>query len=268
MLYFCVQFLVMTIAIQKKLVFPVSVVRMLFVAILNFFLLIISMPADAQAVSSSDSQDSLFFTRAGALTHTSREFTADFQKDDRLFVVAKTNLLFDLATALNVEIEFPMFNHCSLLCEYVFPWWEFGNKYCFQMLEFGPEVRFWFDGWESDSRDKMQGWFAGIYGMSAMYDFQYDKKLCYQGEYFSVGLSGGYVHQMKKLFGKPTSARLEFSLAAGFLQTDFRHYLPTDDYSVLIRDKYNVGRVSYFGPTKAKVSLVIPVFINNDKFRR
>ena len=136
------------------------------------------------------------------------------------------------------------------------------------MVELGPEFRFWFNSWERESRDKMIGWFVGVYGMSAKYDFQFDTKLNYQGEYYSVGISAGYIHKLKNLSGRPTNARLEFSLAAGYLQTDFRHYLPTDDYTLLIRDKYNVGRVSYFGPTKAKISIVVPILVNNDNLSR
>ena len=59
--------------------------------------------------------------------------------------------------------------------------------------------------------------------------------------------------------GRKKNINLEFSVSAGYLQTDYRHYLPTDDYAKLIRDPYNVGTVSYFGPTKAKVSLIIPL---------
>ena len=128
------------------------------------------------------------------------------------------------------------------------------------MQEFGPEFRFWFDSWDKGSKDKMLGWFAGLYAMTAKYDFQFDTKVNYQGEYISAGISAGYVYPIKHIGHRTTQARFEFSVAAGYLQTDFRHYLPTDDYSLLIRDRYNVGRVSYFGPTKLKVSVVVPIF--------
>ena len=281
-----------TLKIQS-LAFPIR--RMLLSAVLASVSMLVSIPmlaqVDSLAVSQVDtvviskvdsvaagqdtlSRDSLSYTRESMQVIDAPEYEAASEynavqvKDTRLFFTLKTNMLYDVVTALNVEAEIPMLERFSLVLEYVFPWWETGNKYCFQMLEFGPELRFWFNSWDSSSKAKMQGWFTGVYGMSAKYDFQYDTKLNYQGEYWSAGVSVGYVHQMEKLFGKPTNARLEFSLAAGYLSTDFRHYLPTDDYSMLIRDKYNVGRVSYFGPTKAKISLVVPVFVKNDHFRR
>ena len=256
-----------SIALKKnELMFPVC--RMLFLAVLFSVSLLLSFPVYAQAASSSAADETFFYTRVGEPAHATHDYTTRSDKDVRLIFAVKKNILYDVASAINIEAEVPMFNRFSLMLEYVFPWWETGNKYCLQMVELGPEFRFWLNKWDRYSKDKMQGWFGGVYVMSAKYDFQLDVKFNYQGEYYSAGVSVGYVHQIKDLFGKPTNARLEFSIAAGYLQTDFRHYLPTDDYSVLIRDKYNVGRVSYFGPTKAKISLVIPVFANNDNNRR
>jgi len=167
----------------------------------------------------------------------------------------KTNLLYDAVTALNVELEVPIGGRWSIMAEDVFPWWHIDNKYAFQMWEMGVEARFWFKPWDVNGTEKMRGWFVGAYGMSSMYDFQYDRAINYQGEYWSAGISAGYVMPI----GKKKKLNLEFSISAGYLQTDYRHYFPADDYSKLIRDPYNMGTVSYFGPTKAKVSLIIPI---------
>ena len=179
---------------------------------------------------------------------------------ERMWLAAKTNLLYDAVTMLNAEIEVPFLYRFSLLWEDVFPWWETGNKYCLQHWEMGPELRFWFRRWDANSTQKLLGWFVGAYGMSSRYDFQYDTKVDYQGEYWSAGLCAGYVMPFRKgWLHDALNARLEFELAAGYLQTDYRHYLPTDSYDMLIRDKYNTGVARYIGPTKAKVSLVVPI---------
>ena len=167
----------------------------------------------------------------------------------------KTNMLYDAVTALNFEVEVPIADRWSVMVEDVFPWWVMGNKYCFEMWEMGIEGRFWFKRWNPVGTEKLRGFFAGVYGMSSKYDFQWDRDINYQGEYWSAGVSGGYCMPI----GKKKKLNLEFSLALGFMQTDYRHYMPTDEYDRLIRDKYNVGRVSYFGPTKAKISLVWPI---------
>ena len=173
-------------------------------------------------------------------------------------LAAKTNLLFDALTALNVEVEVPISDRISLLAEDVFPWWETGNKYCFQMWEMGAEARYWFKPWEKVGTEKLRGWFAGLYGMSAIYDFQLDRSLNYQGEYWSAGITGGYALPI----GRKKRVNLEFSLGLGYLQTQYRHYMPTENYDKLIRDRYHDGKASYWGPTKAKISLVIPINFN------
>lgn len=184
-----------------------------------------------------------------------QEIPAPVQPEKKTFFALKTNLLYDAVTALNFEVEVPIAGRWSIMAEDVFPWWHIDNKYAFQMWEMGVEGRFWFKPWDVNGTEKMRGWFVGAYGMSSKYDFQYDRSLNYQGEYWSAGITAGYVMPI----GKKKNINLEFSLSAGYLQTDYRHYFPAEDYSVLIRDPYNMGTVSYFGPTKAKVSLIIPI---------
>ena len=174
-----------------------------------------------------------------------------------MIAAVKTNLLYDAVTGLNVEVEVPIANRFSVAWEDVFPWWETGNKYCFQLWEMGAEARFWFKPWETVGTEKLRGWFVGPYVMSGKYDFQYDKSLNYQGELWSVGATAGYAMPI----GKKKRVNLEFSLSMGYMKTHFRHYLPTDSYDKLIHDPAGDG--SFYNifkyPTKAKVSLVVPI---------
>lgn len=169
-------------------------------------------------------------------------------------VAVKTNLLYDLGTAVNFELEFPLGKNFSVMFEDVCPWWKWGpngKKYCFQVWSMGVEPRWWFK--RDDRRDYLSGHFAGAYGMSGKYDLQWDTKLCYQGEFWSAGLTYGYAMPVCKWMN------MEFSASVGYLRTDYRHYQPDSGYDHLYRDKYKVGTASWIGPTKLKVSLVIPV---------
>lgn len=169
-------------------------------------------------------------------------------------VAVKTNLLYDMVTALNFELEFPLGDRLSLMFEDVFPWWKWGpndKKYCFQVWSMGVEPRWWFK--RDERRDYLTGHFAGVYGMSGKYDLQWDTKLCYQGEFWSAGLTYGYAMPVCKWMN------MEFSVSAGYFRTDYRHYQPDPGYEHLYRDKYKVGTTQWFGPTKLKVSLVIPI---------
>ena len=163
----------------------------------------------------------------------------------------KTNMLYDLVTALNFEIEVPIGNRWSIMIEDVFPWWHSGNKWAFQMWEMGIEGRYWFR--RTDARKVLTGHFIAPYLMSAKYDFQWKSDINYQGEYWSAGLTYGYAMPISKLFN------LEFSASFGYLSTAYRHYQPSIDNSVLVKDPYDHGRMSYIGPTKLKVSLVMPI---------
>ena len=173
---------------------------------------------------------------------------------ERTLLALKTNLLYDALTMLNAEIEVPIGERFSIMVEDVFPWWTFGpngNKYSLQMWEMGVEPRWWFR--RNDRRDRLSGHFIGPYVMSARYDFQWDRDINYQGEYWSAGISYGYAMPIGKLFN------LEFTASVGFVSADYRHYQPAPDYSELYRDPFETGVLSYFGPTKLKVSLVLPI---------
>lgn len=176
--------------------------------------------------------------------------------EDRTIVALKTNLLYDAITALNAEIEVPIGRHFSIMVEDVFPWWTWGpngKKYAFQMWEIGAEPRWWFV--RTPERDRLSGHFLGVYMMSAKYDFQNDFDLCYQGEYWSAGISYGYSLPVGK------HCNMEFSLSLGYVNADYRHYSPDPAYEHLYRDKYRVGVLSYYGPTKLKVSFVVPITV-------
>lgn len=176
---------------------------------------------------------------------------------DTLMLAVKSNLLFDAVTALNVEVEVPIGNHWSVMVEDVFPWWETGNKYCFQLWEMGVEGRYWFSD-NTYYSQKLKGHFVGAYGMSGKYDFQNDKKLCTQGEFWSAGLTYGYSRRISRLFN------LELSASFGYLSTSYRRYYPSDGYDVLYADGRK-GRIGYWGPTKLKVSLVMPLYWSKKK---
>ena len=89
--------------------------------------------------------------------------------------------------------------------------------------------------------------------MSGKCDFQWNKKICYQGEGWSAGVTYGYSMPLGK------KCHLEYSLSVGYLRAKYQHYQPSGDYEHLYRDPDKAGKLSIIGPTKLKVSLVVPV---------
>lgn len=175
------------------------------------------------------------------------------QKNKVLFAL-KTNMLYDVASLLNFSVEVPLFGErMSLLYYHQAPWWTWGmadNEYCLRFLSIGGEARWWFK-----TTDRLNGHFLGAYAESGKYDFEHQRKICYQGEFWSTGLTYGYAMPV----GKKKKVNLEFSLSAGYASIPYRGYTPSEDYEILWRDPNKVGRLQYIGPTKAQISLVIPI---------
>ena len=180
--------------------------------------------------------------------------------EKRTFAALKTNLLYDAATALNFAVEVPFNEKFSLLYEHHCPWWLTGNnRYCLQFLSFGGEFRWWFSPRTQAAtprriqRDALVGHFLGVYGMGGKFDIQANRTFCYQGEFFSAGLTYGYSMPIAKRLN------LEFSISAGYARIPYRHYTPTDDWEILVRDPDKTGIWHYFGPTKLEISLSVPL---------
>lgn len=161
----------------------------------------------------------------------------------------KTNLLFDALTAINFEVEVPIGKRWSVAGELIFPWWlNKGKQHCFQLMNGNLEGRYWFG--EREKRPVMTGWFTGLYVGGGYYDLEWETK-GYQGEFFiAAGVSGGYAHTINK----KGNLRMEYSLGIGFMQTKYREYAPQQGGEVLMWQRD--GKFTWFGPTRAKVSLV------------
>lgn len=191
------------------------------------------------------------------------------EKDTKTILALKTNLLYDAVSWLNYSIEVPFGgDKFSALFYHQFPWWTWGennNKYCVRFLGIGGEGRWWIkpepreETEKLKKRDRLVGHFVGVYGESGKYDFERKEDICYQGEYWSVGLSYGYSMPISKWLN------LELSLSGGYASIAHRGYYPSPDYSILWRDYDKIGRWHYLGLTKAQVTLVVPIRVTVKK---
>lgn len=167
----------------------------------------------------------------------------------------KTNLLFDLSTALNLELELPIAKHWSVAAEWIFPWWTFQkNKWVMHIMHGNLETRYWFrtqlgsnDYAPSKHKQKnsMQGWFIGLYAGGGVYDLLWENEGI-KGNVFSTGLTGGYALPLNPNMG------LEFSLGMGYLQTNYEKFRPKGNCLVWQSDE----SLKWVGLTRAKISLI------------
>ena len=167
----------------------------------------------------------------------------------------KTNLLADLVTAVNLGVEVPLGEDFSVNAHFTFPWWTagpYGNKYALQLLDAEGELRWWF----AKGEERFEGHYVALQGSGGKFDLQWGRDIgCYQCYNWGVGLSYGYAMSLGK------HLNMEFALTLGYLAIDYQHYVPSPDWSVLLRDNAKAGVLHYFGPTGLKVSLVYPFHI-------
>jgi hypothetical protein len=163
----------------------------------------------------------------------------------------KTNLLFDAATAINVEMEIPMGRRWSVAGEWIFPWWLIKNDQIAMEGYVGTlELRSYLE--QREGKQPLTGWFLGLHGGAGRYDIEWRNSGA-QGRLWYGGFSGGYAHTINR----KGNLRMEYSLGLGYLRTDYTEYIPLNDED----EGWNLmpskeGTRVWVGPTRAKISLV------------
>ena len=143
------------------------------------------------------------------------------------FVGIKTNLLYDVASVMNVSVEVGFAKHYSVELLGTFSPWDYGKESIhFRTLAFQPEFRYWFaEGWTRH--------FVGLHAHWGWYNIATGGKVRYQDRngntpLAGVGLSYGYVVPFTSHWGA------EFSVGVGYA------YLSYDKF-------YNIHNGAQFG---------------------
>lgn len=188
----------------------------------------------------------------------------------------KSNVLFDALMAPNIEVEVPLGRRqrWSLMAEVWCPWWRLGynaagkanayyrsdqrpTRHAYQLLTVGIEARYWLAPPCDAARPTLTGAFVGLYAAGGKYDLCYDGD-GRQGEFTSMGISGGYAWPLSRHWN------LELSAAVGYIGgPQVRYQNEFDDARLIYRSHQDHWH--YFGPTKAKVTLVWLIGTTNKK---
>lgn len=174
----------------------------------------------------------------------------------KMILAGRTNLL---APGLNFGVEVPIADNWSIGLDYYYPWAvSKNNKWCSEMLGWFIDAKYWFPGekYQWTRTERLQGHAVGIYGGIGYYDYQ-NRNKGNQGEYVDVGVDYTFALPIAQ-----NRLRLEFNLGVGFIYTLYRPYHPSSDYEDLIKEpgiKYQT--TNFFGPTRAGVSLVVPIIV-------
>lgn len=164
----------------------------------------------------------------------------------------RTNLL---VPALNVGLEIPLGNNWSTAVDYYYPWFwpNERNKDCLEFLGLNIEARYWL-GRGRKAQDRLKGHSIGFYAAAGYYDFEKDWRGM-QGEFVSPGIDYTY----STAVGRRKRINLQFTLAVGYIRSLGRTYNVYGDYGELYPDPGTVVW-DYIGPTKAAVTLSVPLY--------
>lgn len=158
-------------------------------------------------------------------------------------IAAKSNLLYDLTTTINLGVEFSLSNRFTLELSGNYNPWQFsGNKKMKHFLV-QPEVRYW-------TCEKFYSHFFGLHAHYAGYNvggigMLGIKDRRYQGTAIGMGISYGY-----HLILSPRWS-IEATIGVGYAYLDYDKYKPEK-----CGDLVKSSRKNYWGPTKIGISLI------------
>ncbi len=181
--------------------------------------------------------------------------------DRKLIFALRSNLLVPF---LNVGVQVPIGNRFSVGIDWYYPfirreWSEnLDQTNCFEALGPGVDFRYYFGKKHSKGREnwlyRLSGHSVGVFGMFGRYDWEREF-WGHQANFVNVGVD----YMWSSRIGKKKRMRLDMSIGVGGF---FSH---GTEYHVF-RPKglaYRTGKkknITWIGPNKATISLVIPIY--------
>lgn len=153
----------------------------------------------------------------------------------------KTNLLYDAALAPSLEVEYRFSSSWSVNLEYEMAWWKnSGADKTYEVAVVSPEARWWFR-----MSGLFRGHYLGVFPGFTWFDLE-NGGTGHRGHGLFAGVSYGYTWPIS------TKLALEAGLGVGYMHLNYKDYEPSDGHNVYKESK----TTSYFGPLKAKLTLV------------
>jgi len=181
-----------------------------------------------------------------------KEVETSVQK--QLYMSVRTNMLYDFLAVPNVGAEFYLGQNWSVSANWMYGWWGKRSRHRYWRVYGGDiVVRRWF-GHKAEEKP-LTGHHLGLYGQIFTYDVEWGNKGYMGGKQgstlwkepnYAVGIEYGY--------SLPIARRLniDFTIGMGYWGGKYYEYSPIDGHFVWQSTKQR----SWFGPTKAEISLV------------
>lgn len=172
---------------------------------------------------------------------------------------ARTNIL--AIPILNAGVEVPINRNWSVGANYYYPWiWRGKNRQsCNQLLAFDVEGHYWFMNEGLPETSRLLGHSVGAYVGGGYYDFERDW-VGHQGSFLNVGVD--YKYAMPLFSGL---IHLEFEFGLGYIYSKAQPYKYIEGIFYLDRGRHK--NIHWVGPTRAQVSVVVPIFITKDQWK-
>lgn len=170
------------------------------------------------------------------------------------YMTVKTNMLYDAALVPNLGAEFYIGKNISVYGEWMYAWWDNDSRHHYWRIYGGDIGMRWWFGRKAHAKP-LTGHHLGIYAGMLTFDFEIGDTGYMGGKpggtlwdrwLLNAGLEYGYSLSVAKRLN------IDFSIGFGYVGGNYIKYFPFDNeyYS----DKEY--KVSFFGPTKAEISLV------------
>ena len=164
------------------------------------------------------------------------------------YMALKNNVIYDAMLLPNLAVEFSLPRRWSIELEGLWSWWgPSGDRHRYHRIQAGGlEVRKWLG---HPFQTPLTGHFLGAYSYFGNWDIRLnDRGFQSPKGTLSVGLTYGYAMPVARRLN------LEFALSIGYMGGEYYKYIYDPNH-----DRYpwrSTGRLGWFGPTKAKASLV------------
>lgn len=206
-------------------------------------------------------RDTVYIDITPAPTFSAPERRGPDYSGKRMLFALRTNAL--AIPLANVGIEVPLGERWSIGADIYYPWiWRPDHAQgidktgtCNELMAADVELRYWFPRKHKQPAQRLLGHSIGLYAAAGQYDFERDWS-GHQGEFYNVGLD--YLFACPIFDGR---MHLEFELGVGYIYSPSRPYDCLEPGGLIYHRKGVTQQTSWFGPTRAQLSLVVPIYV-------
>lgn len=216
-------------------------------------LLLLELGGEGRLYAQNVHTDTVFVTRMVRVPNYS---------DRQMLFALRTNFL--AIPLANLGIEVPLDRRWSIGADIYYPWIRRPghaegvdrNGVCNELLAADVELRYWFPRKGMQGGQRLLGHSIGFYGATGMYDFERNWSGI-QGEFYDIGLD--YLFAVPLFRGR---MHLEAEMGLGCIWSKARPYDCLEPGGVIYHRKGVTRKTTWVGPTRAQISLVVPIYIS------